>query len=102
MTAPSEDERPTFREWLEANGIREQLTTEQWVALMEYEGSDLDAQFMTFSVSHVRPGGDWEFRHDLWKRYGRDTGAGVFEEPGRYKLTWPEALRTNYQEWERP
>jgi hypothetical protein len=101
VTSPiDEPERPTFREWLEANSIQQQLTPEQWDAMMERDRIDMDMRFMNFSViGRMR---FWDFRHDLWKRYGTDTGASISSLGDGYTLTWPEALRTNYQEWERP
>lgn len=50
MTDAREPERPTFREWLEANNIQQELTPEQWDAMMERDRIDMDMRFMTVSV----------------------------------------------------
>lgn len=100
MTSTDESERPTFREWLDAKNVRDRLTTEQWNAMMERDRIDLDMRFLNFTViGRMR---FWDFRHDLWKEYAEDTGAFVTPQGDGYTITWPEALRTNYQEWEQP
>ena len=99
MTDQNVPDRPTFREWLEANNIRAQITEEQWDEMMERDRIDLDAYFMNISViGRMR---FWDFRNDLWRCYGKDTGASVIPSGDGYTITWPEAMRTNLQEWER-
>jgi hypothetical protein len=93
MNDETEPERPTFGEWLEANNIRQNLTEGQWDDMIARDEHDLHARFLNFSVSGIIPNSPWQYRHDLWKQYGRDTGARVFEAESRFILTWPEAMR---------